>query len=82
MTGLVHISGVDDAEVSVDDMRDPHRVMVTDSDRLSNVVQIRAMLAQGYAGPFSFEPFSPSVHATSDVVGLVKGSMDFVRKTL
>ncbi|QLF71816.1 TIM barrel protein (plasmid) [Peteryoungia desertarenae] len=82
MTGLVHISGVDDAQVSVDEMRDPHRVMVTDSDRLGNVVQIRALLAQGYAGSFSFEPFSPSVHAASDTVGLIKGSMEFVKKTL
>lgn len=82
MTGLVHISGVNDAQVSVDDMRDPHRVMVTDSDRLGNVAQIRALLAQGYAGPFSFEPFSPSVHEATDVAGLIKGSVDFVREKL
>lgn len=82
MTGLVHISGVNDGEVSVDDMRDPHRVMVGDGDRLANVAQIRALLAQGYAGPFSFEPFSPSVHATADVADLVEGSMNFIREKL
>jgi len=82
MTGLVHISGVDDQAVSVDDMRDPHRVMVLDGDRLANVAQIRALAAQGYTGPFSFEPFSPSVHATTDVAGLVRNSMDFVRERL
>lgn len=82
MTGLVHISGVDDDQVSIDDMRDPHRVMVTEADRLANVAQIRAMLAQGYAGPFSFEPFSPSVHEATDVAGLIKDSMDLVREKL
>lgn len=82
MTGLVHISGVDDGQVSVDDMRDPHRVMVTEVDRLANVAQIRAMMTQGYQGAFSFEPFSPSVHETTDVAGLVKSSMDLVRQRL
>lgn len=82
MTGLVHISGVDDSKVSVDGMRDPHRVMVTGGDRLGNVTQIKDLLAQSYAGPFSFEPFSPDVHATTDVTGLIKGSMDFIREKL
>ena len=63
MTGLVHISGVTDAAVSVPDMRDPHRVLVDRDDRLGNIAQIRALLAGGYAGPFSFEPFAPAVHA-------------------
>ncbi|KQZ59879.1 xylose isomerase [Rhizobium sp. Root149] len=82
MTGLVHISGVDDGKVSIDDMRDPHRVLVTEADRLGNVAQIRAMFAEGYLGPFSFEPFSPSVHAATNVAGLVKASMDLVRGQL
>ncbi|WEZ85558.1 TIM barrel protein (plasmid) [Rhizobium sp. 32-5/1] len=82
MTGLVHISGVDDQAVSIADMRDGHRVMVTQHDRLSNVTQIQALIAKGYAGPFSFEPFSPSVHATSDVAGMIRDSMNFVRDKL
>lgn len=82
MTGLVHISGVDDMAVSVDDMRDPHRVMVGAGDRLDNVGQIRALKAAGYKGPFSFEPFAPSVHQTEDVAGMVKASMDFISRQL
>lgn len=82
LTGLVHISGVEDQAVSVDDMRDPHRVMVGGTDRLDNVGQIRALLAAGYSGPFSFEPFAPSVHKTADVAGMVKASMDFIARSL
>lgn len=78
MTGLVHISGVDDAQVSVDDMRDPHRVMVTQHDRLDNTGQIKALLAAGYTGPFSFEPFAASVHSSSDPQTLIRASMDVV----
>ena len=47
-TGLVHISGVIDPDVSVDDMLDAHRVLVDGRDRLENLPQIKALLALGY----------------------------------
>jgi len=78
LTGLVHISGVDDPTVSVDDMRDPHRVLVDASDRLDNVGQLRALLSAGYAGPASFEPFAPTVHALAEPVAAIKESMAYV----
>lgn len=60
-TGLVHISGVDDASVSVPDMRDSHRGLVGANDRLGNIAQIKALRAGGYAGALSFEPFAESI---------------------
>lgn len=78
LTGLVHISGVDDPTVSVADMRDPHRVLVDASDRLDNVGQLRALLSAGYAGPASFEPFAPTVHALAEPVAAIKESMAYV----
>ena len=78
MTGVVHISGVSDAAVSVADMRDPHRVLVDRDDRLGNIAQIRALLAGGYAGPFSFEPFALSVHALGSPGEAVAESMRFI----
>ncbi|MCF3638878.1 TIM barrel protein [Rhizobium sp. TRM95111] len=78
LTGLVHISGVDDPTVSVSDMRDPHRVLVGEGDRLDNAGQIRALRAQGYAGPLSFEPFAPSVHGLADPQAAVAASMAFI----
>ncbi|MCE6952713.1 TIM barrel protein [Cereibacter sphaeroides] len=77
-TALVHISGVTDPDVGVDAMLDPHRVLVDADDRLGNVAQIRALLAAGYDGPFSFEPFSPLVHALADPEAAVRASMDHV----
>lgn len=82
VTGLVHISGVDDQKVAVDEMLDPHRVMVTGADRLDNVGQIKALLAGGYSGPLSFEPFAASVHASPDAVAMVRESMNYVRNAL
>ncbi|MFB9981314.1 TIM barrel protein [Mesorhizobium kowhaii] len=82
MTGLVHISGVTDEEVAVDDMRDPHRVLVDDKDRLDNVGQIRALRSASYAGPFSFEPFSPAVHELDDPARALANSIAFIRARL
>lgn len=78
MTGLVHISGVADPDVTVKDMRDPHRVLVDANDRLDNAGQITILRASGYAGPLSFEPFSPAVHQLSDVEAAVRESMAFL----
>jgi 2-keto-myo-inositol isomerase len=81
-TGLVHISGVSDPNVSVSEMRDPHRVLVGGQDRLGNLAQIRALLAGGYDGPFSFEPFSPAVQALADPAAGIGGSIAFIRAGL
>ena len=81
-TGLVHISGVADPTVAVADMLDPHRVLIDGADRLENLSQIRALLAAGYTGPFSFEPFAGEVHALADPMAAAKQSMDFVERSL
>ena len=81
-TGLVHISGVTAPDVPVSDMLDPHRVLVNGQDRLENLAQIRALLAAGFDGPFSFEPFAPSVHDLPDGEAAIRASMDHIRATL
>jgi 2-keto-myo-inositol isomerase len=78
MTGLVHISGVSDPDVAVEDMRDPHRVLVDENDRLDNLGQIKQLREAGYVGPFSFEPFAPDVHALPQPATALKASMDYL----
>jgi len=79
LTGIVHVSGVKDA-IYLDDMRDPHRVLVDGDDVLGNVAQIRALRAAGYAGPISYEPFASSVHALADAGPALRASMEFIRE--
>lgn len=79
LTGIVHVSGVKDA-IYLDDMRDPHRVLVDGDDILGNVAQIRALRAAGYAGAISYEPFAPSVHELADHAPALRASMEFIRK--
>ena len=63
-------------------MLDGHRVLVDDGDRLQNLPQIRALLAGGYDGAFSFEPFAPEVHDAADPEAALKTSMDHIRSAL
>lgn len=78
LTGIIHVSGVREA-IWLDDMRDPHRVLVDGDDVLGNVAQIRALRAAGYAGPVSYEPFAPQVHALADAAPTLRASMEFIR---
>ena len=81
-TGIVHVSGVVDQEIGINDMRDPHRVLVTPADRLGNVEQVAALHSAGWNGPVSFEAFSPEVHAFADPAGELAKSFDFIRQGL
>lgn len=80
LTGLVHISGVEDPALSVEEMRDAHRVLVTAADRLENIAQIRALFASGYDGFLSFEPFAAEVQDLADPAEAIRRSMDLVRE--
>jgi 2-keto-myo-inositol isomerase len=82
LTGLVHISGVADRKVGVDGMRDAHRVLVDRSDRLGNIEQIRALLAAGYSGPFSFEPFAAELRTLADPAQAIGQSIKFIEAEL
>ena len=81
-TGLVHISGVADPAVAVADMLDAHRVLVDASDRLENIAQVKALLAAGYDGPFSFEPFAAEIHDLANPEAALRASMDYVRASV
>lgn len=63
--GLVHLSGVEVDPPVGDTYRDPERVLLSPRDRIGNLELLRELLAAGYSGPLSFEPFSPEVHNLS-----------------
>ncbi|MGR3630659.1 MAG: TIM barrel protein [Limimaricola soesokkakensis] len=77
-TGLVHVSGVTDSQVRVEDMLDAHRVLVDGADRLGNLAQLRALLAAGFTGPISFEPFAAEIHDLDDPEAALKDTIAFV----
>lgn len=79
MTGLVHISGVEDPALAIDAMRDAHRLLVGTDDLIGNVDQIRQLRALGYSGYFSFEPFAAEVHALAAPAQALRDSMAYIR---
>jgi 2-keto-myo-inositol isomerase len=78
LTGLVHVSGVDDPFLNATDMRDPHRVLVGPGDRLNNIAQIGALRAAGCEAPISFEPFAAELGALANPAETIRQSMDFI----
>ena len=80
-TGLVHISGVEDAGLSLDQMRDEHRVLVGAKDRTETLLQILALM-EGCDGPYSFEPFAARVHALHDIAGALEASMHWIDREI
>jgi 2-keto-myo-inositol isomerase len=59
-------------------MLDAHRVLVDAADRLENLPQVARLIALGYDGPFSFEPFAAEVHDRADIEAALAESIDHV----
>ena len=78
-TGIIHISGVADPTLSIDQMQDEHRKLVDDQDRLGNIDQINTLIEMGYNGPISMECFSTEVHQLSNLADELGKSLNFVR---
>ncbi len=81
-TGIVHISGVIDPSLSVEEMHDGHRILVDARDRLGNISQIRELLEAGYEGAFSYEPFSAEVHSMMDPSTAIGDSFAYIEKAV
>jgi 2-keto-myo-inositol isomerase len=79
LTGLIHISGVEAPTLPDADMRDGHRVLVGEADRLGNIRQIKELLERGYQGVISFEPFATEVMDAKNSEDILRTSMDFIR---
>jgi 2-keto-myo-inositol isomerase len=81
-TGLIHVSGVEDTALDASQMRDGHRVLVGAADRLGNIAQLRKLLAAGYAGYVSYEPFAEEIAAAADIEARLAASMKHLADAL
>jgi 2-keto-myo-inositol isomerase len=81
-TGLVHLSGVGDPSVPVAKLLDAHRVLIDGDDQLGNIEQIKTLIAGGYDGYFSFEPFASSVHQSSNIKTDIKATISLIENAL
>jgi 2-keto-myo-inositol isomerase len=81
-TGIVHISGIVDPTLNLSEMRDEHRVLVDENDRIENIRQLEELLAEGYNGPVSFEPFAAQVHNLADPRKAIEKSFNYIESEL
>ena len=77
-TGIVHISGISDPDVPLDETQDAHRILVDADDRCGNIEQIEGFLAAGYEGAFSFECTEPSLLADPSIEREILRSFLFI----
>jgi 2-keto-myo-inositol isomerase len=82
LTGLVHISGVEEAALNVADMRDGHRVLVGSGDRIGNLRQLAALRERGYRGYASFEPFADEIAQADDIEQRIAASIQHIDEAL
>ncbi len=77
-TGLIHVSGVTDKKHTIDTMRDAQRVLVDGNDMIDNRGQVQRLMAAGYEGYVSFEPFAAGVHKSKMIARELARSMDYL----
>jgi 2-keto-myo-inositol isomerase len=65
--GLVHISGIDRTDLPPGELTEPDRGLVSKTDRVGNIRQLRALIEGGYTGYVSIEPFNPAVQQDPDL---------------
>ena len=78
LTGLIHLSGVEDRSLDVSRMRDEHRVLPGPADRLGNIAQLRTLLGAGYSAYASFEPFAADIATAADIEQRLASSMAYL----
>jgi len=81
-TGMVHISGVVEHDVPLSKLEDPMRLLVDANDRIDNIGQVSSLLAAGYGGPVSFEPFAPEVHGLANPQPALLQSFQYIEAML
>ena len=68
--GLVHVSGIERTDLGPRALTEPDRVLVGPADRSGALDQLRALVAAGYGGVVSLEPFAPAVTDRPDPAAL------------
>lgn len=81
-TGIVHISGVSDPSLTIDDMDDAHRVLIDENDQLGNIEQMQAFIDAGYEGAFSYECFAPETQQLDNHAEEIGKSFDYIEAQL
>ena len=81
MTAIIQISGVN-KQGPARDFCDADRGWVDHRDRLGSVRQVAALVAGGFDGPISFEPFAPEIHNAENPEPALAASIAFITEAV
>jgi 2-keto-myo-inositol isomerase len=73
--GLVHVSGITRTDLAPEALTEPDRGLVDARDVAGTLAQLRRLLAAGYDGFVSVEPFDPAVQSDPDLVEALRASI-------
>jgi 2-keto-myo-inositol isomerase len=76
--GLAHMSGVSRGDLAPDVLTEPDRGLIFVDDRVGNIGLLRNLVANGFLGFVSMEPFSPAVQNDPDLVSHLRASLEYV----
>lgn len=76
--GLAHMSGISRSDLAPGELTEPDRGLIFVDDRVGNAAQLKHLLAHGYKGYISMEPFSPTVQSDPDLPAKLRASLDYV----
>jgi 2-keto-myo-inositol isomerase len=80
--GLAHMSGISRPDLKPDELTEPDRGLVFIDDRVDNIGLLRNLVASGYSGFVSMEPFSPAVQNDPELLAHVRASLEYVSTLL
>jgi 2-keto-myo-inositol isomerase len=80
--GLAHMSGIARPDLEPHELKEPDRGLVFIDDRVDNIGLLRNLVASGYSGFVSMEPFSPVVQNDPDLVARLRASLEYVSTLL
>ena len=79
LIGLVHVSGIARTDLPPEKLTEPDRGFVDAKDITDTAGQLKAIIARGYRGYVSMEPFDPKIHAADDVSEPLARSFAYLR---
>jgi 2-keto-myo-inositol isomerase len=79
---LTHVSGISRTDLSPEDLTEPDRGLVFVGDRVGNTPQLERLIAAGFTGHISMEPFDPAVQQDPSLLPRLRASFDYLAAVL
>ena len=77
-TPVIYLPGISRTDLRPEDLTEPDRGLIFPGDRVGNVAQLLSLIAAGYGGFVSIEPFDPAAQNDPDLARKLRASLDYI----